>query len=414
MNYTAGSGNERICGNENGNVIQGKDGDDSLFGKAGGDKLYGGKGRDKLYGEGGDDILVGGDDNDLLDGGADSDTADYGREQSGNADDGVTDANAGATGVMVDLAGGTAVDTYGHDDTLKEVENVVGTSLADEIKGDSGPNVIDGNGASDGDDELDGREGEDTIVVSGDFNLLTSQDATIDPDIKGFENIQGKGNTVLTLTGDDKSNKITGIDATDGTTGDMLNGGAGNDTLMGLKGNDTLNGQAGNDKLYGGIGDDVLDGGLGVDNPLSGGDGNDCFLIVIPEGFVAATTVEDSVSPDPANANRKAIIRGTKDTISDYEDGDQIAIGGGAAGSAPIVYGTDTSKDASIAVKSVIIRRGSISIVTQSYRAASDNNTPNDRTDDIKGISQDTEILVTVPGLTETRFNSVEIGAACS
>ncbi len=400
LQYTAGSGDERVCGNEKDNVIRGEEGDDTLYGGTGNDTLYGGEDRDTLKGEAGDDVLIGGEGNDILDGGEGSDTADYSQD-------------GGALNVEVDLAGGSADDTYGDDDTLKDVENVIGTSLADDIKGDSGSNVIEGNGASDGSDKLDGRGGEDTIVVSADFNLFTSQDSTtIDPNIKGFENIRGKGTTVLTLTGDGKSNKITGVDATDGTTGDTLNGGEGNDALMGLKGNDALNGQAGNDKLHGGIGNDTLNGGEGADT-LSGGEGDDCFLIVIPAGFTAAATVENGVSSDPANNDRKAVIRSTKDTISDYQDGDQIAIDGGATGSNPVVYGTDTSRDSSIAVKNVIIRKGSIDIVTQAYRAASGQDTPNDTTDDIKAISQQTEQLVVVSGLTEERFDSVSIGDAC-
>ena len=333
--YTAGTGDEKICGNEKDNIIRGGDGDDTLYGKAGNDTLYGGEDRDTLKGEAGDDTLIGGEGNDILDGGDGTDTVDYGQEET---------ANTGAMGIDVDLEAGSAVDTYVDDDTLKDVENVIGTTLADKIKGDSGPNVIDGNGASDGSDMLDGRGGEDTIVVSGEFNLSTSQDASVsEPKIKNFENIQGRGTEVLTLTGDGKSNKITGVDATDGTTGDTLNGGAGNDTLMGLKGNDTLNGGAGNDKLYGGIGNDTLDGGAGNDT-LTGGAGNDCFQIDDTTALITAiaSAGEDVAAKAKAISDAKAAISATRDTVMDYSEGDAISGGtvGGDAGQVLVSAGS--------------------------------------------------------------------------
>ena len=130
-------------------------------------------------------------------------------------------------GIVVDLVGGTADDTYGDDDTLKDIENVVGTSMADEIYGDSGPNVIEGNGHDD--DKLDGRGGDDTIIVSATFNLGTAQDASgAEPNIKNFEHIKGElamdATDPLILTGDANSNTITGADAGGSTLGDTLCG----------------------------------------------------------------------------------------------------------------------------------------------------------------------------------------------
>ncbi|WP_276118457.1 M10 family metallopeptidase [Pararhizobium qamdonense] len=63
----AGSGNDRVVGNQAANALFGnggndslfgKDGNDSLFGGAGGDKLNGGKGRDMLTGGGGADMFI--------------------------------------------------------------------------------------------------------------------------------------------------------------------------------------------------------------------------------------------------------------------------------------------------------------------------------------------------------------------
>ena len=55
---------------------------------------------------------------------------------------------------------------------------------------------------------------------------------------------------------------------------DTLIGGSGNDTLYGMNGDDVLRGDSGSDQLYGGAGDDSLYGGAGADK-LFGEDGDD-------------------------------------------------------------------------------------------------------------------------------------------
>jgi len=56
----AGSGNDRIVGNQVANELYGNGGNDSLFGKDGNDSLFGGAGSDKLNGGDGADRLTGG------------------------------------------------------------------------------------------------------------------------------------------------------------------------------------------------------------------------------------------------------------------------------------------------------------------------------------------------------------------
>ena len=241
------TGDDVICGNEKGNTIDGKTGDDTIYGGAGNDILIGSEERDTLKGEAGDDVLVGGADNDILDGGPDNDTVDYSKEYI-DADN--------SEAVTVNLIEGQATDTYMDTDTLISIEIVIGTpATTDTIIGDNGSNEIDGNSADD--TLLDGRGGRDTIVVARIFNLSESQDATEgEPKIRGFEDIKGRGTGDLNFTGDGGPNVITG------TSGDNeLNGQNGNDTLIGLRGNDELNGQNGNDTLNGGIGNDELNGG---------------------------------------------------------------------------------------------------------------------------------------------------------
>ena len=363
VDLMATSQDDIICGNERDNKIEGLAGDDTIYGGPGNDILIGGKDRDVLKGEAGNDTLRGGEDNDILDGGAGTDTADYSEEQQpatgGSADTTVS--------VEVDLAEGQATDTYMDDDTLISIENVIGTPGNDTIIGDDGPNEIEGGGvaSSEGLDTLNGGGGSDTIVVTSTFSF--------DPPTEGFsitsiENIKAKAKAAgsIDLTGNDKNNVLTGNE-----------------------GENTLNGKGGNDRLIGGA-------------------GADCFIIKIPDadgGFADVADPPNSSSSDPNNAFRKTAIRSTRDTISDYGAEDEITIDGATGTS---ISGTPESKAA--AVKSVIIYKGRIDVVTQAYRAAvTDEDTP---ANNITGISQQTETLVTVPGL-PAGSNKVSIGATC-
>ncbi len=295
------SGFEGLIGSEFG---------DFLEGDAGNNELRGIDGADELFGLDGDDRLLGGLGDDDLDGGADSDTADF------------SDVSLA---VIVDLASGTA---FGQgDDTLTDIENVIGSTEDDEITGDAGANQLDGN---DGDDILDGGLGEDTLrgragsdiflhsggddIFDGTGDLFFFEEDTVDYSGLGgspifvdleagtaedddslddtlidIENVIGTGEADQ-IRGDAQNNELTGgagDDLLDGRDGfDVLNGGAGNDQVLGGGGGDILNGGAGNDlldggtgfnQLFGEAGDDVLDGqqGLGF---LDGGAGQDTLL----------------------------------------------------------------------------------------------------------------------------------------
>ena len=207
-----------------GDLIDGKGGNDTITGLDGSDWLYGGAGRDTIYGMGGHDVLDGGAGNDRLYGGTGNDVL---RPDSGGTGDDFMDggadidtveySNAAVTrGIKLDLRITTAQYTGGAGrDTIRNVENVVGTNFNDTIIGNDADNFI---MAGEGGDALSGGNGNDNLLAGfGDFN------------------------------------------------GDTLNGGAGNDNLSGGYGADTLNGGTGNDALQGGLGADVLTGGAGID-----------------------------------------------------------------------------------------------------------------------------------------------------
>jgi VCBS repeat-containing protein len=138
-------------------AVHGGAGNDTLIGGAGADNsaLQGMIGTAGLVGGDGDDMLVGRDGADILDGDGGNDTLDADIDTVDYSQDGGTGA------VIVNLATGTATDSWGSTDSLKSIENVIGTSLADTITGSAVANVLSG---GIGDDNILGEAGNDTLV----------------------------------------------------------------------------------------------------------------------------------------------------------------------------------------------------------------------------------------------------------
>lgn len=179
---------DHITGDGNANRLRGNGGDDTLIGGGGNDILIGdfgddldpetggtiilggddyldgGAGNDTLEGGAGNDVIVGGQGDDNIDGGDDSefgvrqtfDTLDYGAETGGGA-------------VTVNLATGTATDTFGDTDTITGIERVIGTSGNDVLTG--------GNTDNDDYEEFNGRGGNDSIDGGSGFDRASYQDA---------------------------------------------------------------------------------------------------------------------------------------------------------------------------------------------------------------------------------------------
>lgn len=135
---SGGSGNDQLVSIEN---VWGSIFDDRISGDNGDNDLHGGPGNDRLSGGSGDDTLDGGEGDDELDGGLGDDNADY---------------TFALSGVVVDLARGTATGD-GHD-TLSGIENVYGSFFDDTLTGDAADNFF---GAFLGDDTMDGGGGDD-------------------------------------------------------------------------------------------------------------------------------------------------------------------------------------------------------------------------------------------------------------
>jgi Ca2+-binding RTX toxin-like protein len=178
------------------------------------------------------------------------------------------------SGVVVDLAAGTAEDGFGTTDTFTGINAVRGSDLADRITGsgaefenfrpEGGNDVVDG-GA--GIDRIDYRNSPDPVTVDLAAGTAVGGSSGTDT-LAGIEEARG-GVADDRLFGSDGANLLIGR-----TGNDVLDGRNGDDRLQGEANSDTLRGRAGNDQLSGGTGADFLEGNLGADQ-LSGGAGRD-------------------------------------------------------------------------------------------------------------------------------------------
>lgn len=163
---------------------------------------------------------------------------------------------------------------------------LTGTEDGDTLQGFGGADVISG---QEGDDILNG-EAFSFFDQNGerfwypDLEGATYGDDTIDGG-EGNDTIYGQGGADV-LSGDAGNDQLAG-----GAGDDTLEGGLGNDDLQSQAGDDVLRGGAGDDVLLGGDGEDLLDGGAG-DDEIEGGRGLDTML-----GGAGNDTLEDNVFP---------------------------------------------------------------------------------------------------------------------
>ncbi|MDP7142065.1 MAG: hypothetical protein QGH69_02010, partial [Alphaproteobacteria bacterium] len=150
---SAGDSADVVFGGMGGDTLRGQSGNDTLHGEDGNDTLRGGIGTDTVYGGIGNDYFIedGTVGDDTLFGGDDNDTVDYSNVSGGievqlNEDT---------------LATVTMIGTGSTDEKIAEIENVIGSTGDDRIKGDDLENILNGD---DGDDTIWGGIGADTMI----------------------------------------------------------------------------------------------------------------------------------------------------------------------------------------------------------------------------------------------------------
>ena len=193
---------ENLRGSASADQLFGTSAVNELFGGDGNDTLSGFAGMDRIYGGAGNDTIAGGADADLIDGGEGSDIADYsgsatavfvnlltggnsdgdtlvsiegvrgsafddfitgdavGNTLDGGAGVDTVDYSASTAAVAIDLTAGTAKGGFALNDTLSNIENLVGTAFNDTLTGNELANLFDG---GEGNDTLQGWAGDDTL-----------------------------------------------------------------------------------------------------------------------------------------------------------------------------------------------------------------------------------------------------------
>lgn len=225
------------------------------------DTVYGGGGNDSFEFDfnPGADFIYGGDGSDTL------------RHTGSPA---ITDLEAGT---MNGTASFESVENFHA--LSNSVAVVLGSSVANDIRGNSGDDSLVGRA---GDDTIRGEDGADTLIGNDDNDSLIGGNGNDSlSGGNGADYLIG-GADADTLLGGDGDDTLSGGAGTDSLSGgandDTLYGGAENDTLIGGNGNDYLSGGDGDDYLSGGNGHDTLIGGAGADT-LQGYDGDDVIRI---------------------------------------------------------------------------------------------------------------------------------------
>ena len=244
----------------------------SITGSTGNDRLGGTSDAEVLLGLQGDDTLVGGGGNDTLDGGSGFDEASYEGHLA------IVDADL-ALGLAKLFARNAAPGAAPFEtDVLRDIEALYGGKSSDILRGDAKANRLHG---ADGDDMLDGRAGDDSLFGDGGNDTLTGGTGrdTLDGG-EGLDLVSFAGETLAVVAdlGGDSGNpgaSIGGVNDADvwinvegllgGSGDDRLFGNAQANVLDGAAGNDHLQGRDGADTLRGSTGSDTLDGGAGKD-----------------------------------------------------------------------------------------------------------------------------------------------------
>jgi Ca2+-binding RTX toxin-like protein/uncharacterized protein YjiK len=216
--FQAGEGNDivnggklddQVAGDNGEDTLRGGEGNDTLDGGGWQDRLEGGDGNDTLFGGGSGDIFVGGLGDDHMDGGSSVDKVDY----------------TAAAAVTVDLLAGTA--TGDGNDTLVDIETVLGSAFNDSITGNTAANTLEGNNGSDtlhgggGSDTLTGGAGIDQLFGDDGHDILKWDNADSFDGGSGFDTVDAARSTSDTI--DMRGNAFLTVE--------RIQTGSGNDTV---------------------------------------------------------------------------------------------------------------------------------------------------------------------------------------
>jgi Ca2+-binding RTX toxin-like protein len=273
-NATGSNFADKIWGTVGNNVLKGLAGNDMLYAREGNDTVEGGAGADILYGGGGTDTLS---------------------------------YESSKEGVYVNL---TTVEAYGgdaEDDKVYEFENLRGSKLSDELKGDANSNIISGLA---GDDWIVATAGG-TVTYQTQYDQYREDFVEVPTWTGGDVYDGGTGTDTV-----DYSEATSGISAylgsytvTNAYSGGGSSGLAQGHTLISIE---NVVGSAFADNLSAGDGAQSFEGGKGNDF-LSGGNGSDTYLFSRGDGqdTIADTNTDTNTISFAGDINFRDLYIGT-------------------------------------------------------------------------------------------------------
>jgi len=319
--------------------------DNIIDGGAGDDIIDGGAGDDKLYGSEGDDHISDTIGKNYFNGGAGSDTIDYSKMEKG-IDFRMNPQEETSLVKIKEIDGVLTVK-----DTVKDVENIIGTNYDDNIYTNEGNNKIETGKGDDiisegfGSNVVDGGEGSDTLDYSQiEGNITIDISKTINQTIydDGTNSIQTKYTNVENVIGTNYDDNITGNSSINeiksGLGDDIIDGKEGDNRLFGQEGSDIINAGDGKNYVEDKFGNNTITLGHGGnevrveggDNKITTGDGEDNIYLKNNTNEVSTGAGNDTVD---GGSGTDIIEDGEGDDIVDGKEGNDMFI---------ISDGTDT------------------------------------------------------------------------
>ncbi len=286
----------------NGNIIYTGKADATVVGGLFVDTIFGSNGNDTINANSGNDTLSGGAGNNILDGGAgtaDTVSYDFVRKYSNDFLFANSSFANDSNGVVVDLQSGSGTGTTVYDatvdvttgesilnfnDTLSNIEYIIGSKFDDTLRGDGANNKIQGGEGNDtlegrgGFDWLDGGAGNDWLIGSTDDYMIDGGDNTDTADFSATSNgivvtLNNSNNGTLgNIGGAVASTIIKNIENIAGTQyKDIITGDSSNNLLVGgYDHNAAITSRTGDDTLAGGAGADVIIGDMQIASMVTG------------------------------------------------------------------------------------------------------------------------------------------------
>lgn len=284
--------------------------DEAVDGTSGNDTLSGGSGNNAISGGAGNDSIDAGSGADTIDGGSGADTI-----NAGAGIDVLTYAVSTAA-VIVNLGNGYAAGGDAAGDVISNVEYMIGSAYADNFRGDSAGNRLEGGvdndtlvggtddvattleGADTGNDIIYGGLGNDYVEGKDGSDWVYGEDGndTVIGGTGGDSVYGGAGADYISgQDGDDRLYAMVGGNGTNNTGNDTIYGGNGDDNVTGSGGFDYVNGESGDDYVDGKDGNDTVYGGSGSDQ-VYGGNGNDTIYGGADGDYVSGQSDDDVIA----------------------------------------------------------------------------------------------------------------------